>query len=288
MENNKSSLTDSITLLIFTCEGRELLLQKTYNSFLAACNYKFNRIILAIDGVIDTAIIAQINPDLVIYNYKRKGYVNSIVNALKHVSTSYFFWLEDDWRFSTEIDVNGLLKLMSDNEDWAEIVLSKYGPLPAEFKLHLLKGNLYQTTFGFSANPCMCSSKYLKTGFEQLANAHKGDKLGEDGFENFLSKAFEKENIKCVIIDPVDHFPISHEGYLESTPRNWHMTNSLNSKTEKYLLTIPEPPLWRRLLMMAKLSVTFFKLSFRQLVNNEVYEFCFRVVAGLKSINKRD
>lgn len=277
---------NDVSLLIFTCQGREHLLEKTYKSFIAACDFPFAYILLAIDGTVNSAVIDHISPDLVVYNYKRKGYVNSIKNALLNIKTPYFFWLEDDWLFPQNIAVAEMLNELQENDDWAEIVLSKYGPLSTDLKALPIKDNLYQTTFGFSANPCICNTRHLQNGFQLLANAPKGDKLGEDGFENFLSKTFDGLNIKCVIADPVDHIPVLHEGYLESTPRNWHMTNSLEEKTSAHLLTIPSPSVTRKLTMVLKLYLSFLKLATGQLFSDKVYELCFRIIAMAKTIKK--
>jgi hypothetical protein len=276
----------SITLVIFTCQGREHLLLKSYASFKAVCDYKFDKTILAIDGPVDTAIIAEINPDLVIHHTQRRGYVNSIAQTLKVVTTSHFFWLEDDWSFNQQIDLNYLSKQLQNHTDWAEIVLSKYGPLPAEMKVNPLIDDLYQSIYGFSANPALCNSQHIQTAFTALQASPKGDTLGEDGFENFLTKKFAAENIKCVILDPVDGLSLSHEGDLESTPRNWHMTNSLATKTKAHLLTLPPPSFARRCYMILKLFKTFSILAVRQLTDNKVYEYCFRVIATAMSLKK--
>ena len=228
---------NNTALVIFTCENREHLLLQAFRSFSEACNYKFQKTILAIDGQIDPSVISQINPDVIIQYQQRKGYAHSISKALKIIDTPYFFWLEDDWAFHEHIEPGYFLNVMNDHPDWAQIVFSRDGPLNPEGKNKPIGNNLYQNIFGFSANPCFCNTKHLQSAFLLLEESPKGDKLGEDGFENFLSKRFELENIKCVIIDPVDHLSISHEGYLESTPRNWHMTNSLDSKTKNHLLT---------------------------------------------------
>jgi hypothetical protein len=273
-------------LIIFTCEGREHLLQKSYESFSKACDYPFRKTILAIDGRISPKVIDTIQPDIIVQSYNRKGYVHNIISALKQVDAPYFFWLEDDWKFNSSIDIPFLMGTLKKNKDWAEIVFSQAGPLKPEAKLHPFGNNMYQTIFGFSANPCICNSAHLKSTFTLLAESPKGGKLGEDGFENFLSRAFEKENIKCVILDPVDHLPISHEGYLESTPRNWHMTNSLESKTKAHLLTIPPPSIFRKLLMVLKLIKAFVNLSIGQLFNNKVYELCFRIITSAKTVKK--
>ena len=171
-------------------------------------------------------------------------------------------------------------------KNWVEIVLSKNGALNEEQKANKLANNLYETTFGFSANPCLCSTEHLQPAFNALEKAPRGNKLGEDGFENFLSKKFAEENKKCVILDPVDQSHISHEGYLESTPRSWHMTDSIENKATTHLLTIPAPSLFRRFKMIGKLLLMFLKLSKLQLHNNKIYEYCFRVIRSSNSVLK--
>jgi hypothetical protein len=276
--------TEQVSLVIFTCEGREHLLLNTLQSFYKQCAFKFDKIILAIDGQIDPKVIATVNPDAIIQHYQRHGYVHSIAKCLKVIDTAYFFWLEDDWTFNRPVDVPALLADLKKNDDWAEIVYSKFGPLSDDFKVHPLRNNLYKTTFGFSANPSLCNTKHLQSAFSLLTIAQKGDKLGEDGFENFLSKTFDKQNIKCVIIDPIDHLPISHEGFLESTPRKWHMTNSLESKPTAHLLYIPKPSVYRRIKMIIKLFIALLTLSIKQLFNNKAYELCFRIIAQAKRL----
>lgn len=277
-----------VSLIVFTCEGREHLLHQTIKSFSAQCDFKFAKVILAIDGQVNPAIHSLVKPDLIIQQYKRQGYVHMISRIIKSIDTPYFFWLEDDWAFKIPVDVNSMLQSLTKHQNWVQIILSKYGPLEADMKVNPLGNHLYRSTFGFSANPCLCNTQYIKNAFALLASATKGDTLGEDGFENFLSRHFEKEQIICVIQDPVDSLPISHEGYLETTPRNWHMTNSLDEKTSEHLLTIPSPSFIRRLLMAAKLLKTFFSLAIHQLFSNKIYEYCFRVIATSKTIRKDD
>jgi hypothetical protein len=282
------NIKDAISLVIFTCEGREHLLYNAYNSFKEACEYPFSKTILAIDGKINTTVIDQIQPDIVVQSPVRKGYINNILQALNNIDTDYFFWLEDDWKFHTPINFILFIDLLKLNDNWVEVLYSKDGPLSIELKKEPLATNLYKTPYGFSANPCICKTAFIKDAFNNLLATPKGDRLGEDGFENSLTRYFNQQNLICVVHDPVDHAIISHEGYLESTPRNWHMTNSLQQKSEKHLLTIDEPPLWRKLLMVLKLTGVLFKLAFKQLVNNEAYELCFRIIASVKLMFKHD
>ena len=268
-----------ISLVIFTCEGREHLLKRTYDSFTAACNFQFDQVILAIDGVVNASVISYINPDLVVYGFKRKGYVTSIKNTLANIKTEYFFWLEDDWLFQTKLDVPFYLGLLEKHTDWAEIVYSKYGPLTDVFKINQLAENLYQNANGYSANPGFNRTALIREAFSKMNDAQKMDGAREIGFENFLTGYYDEKGIKYALIDPVDHTAISHEGYLETTPRNWHMMSSLEKKTEKHLLTFPKPSFGRRLFMIVKLMKTMLSLSFRQLFNDEIYDLCFRVIA---------
>jgi len=275
-----------VSLVIFTCTGREHLLRESFTSFEAACDYPFSKIILAIDGQINPQIIDHIKPDVIVQSPERKGYVNSIMRTLNNIDSDYYFWLEDDWKFHDKVNIRWFVGLMQKNKDWAEMILSKFGPLTPEFKVQPIGDDLYQSTFGFSANPCLCNTQTVKRGFRLLNDAPKGDKLGFDGFENFLTRTFDAENIKCIIVDPVDHLSISHEGYLESTPRNWHMTNSLESRTKEHLLTMATPSFFRRMLMAVKLAGAFLKLFFTQFFNDRVYELCFRIIASVKTVNK--
>lgn len=278
---------EKVSLVMFTCEGREYLLHDTYNSFKKACDYPFSKTILAIDGKVNSSIIDHIQPDVVVQSPARKGYIHNILQAISMIDTPYFFWLEDDWKFEADVKLIPFIDLLNTNNHWVQIMYSKFGPLPADMKQKPLSGDLYETLFGFSANPCICKTAFIKEGFGLLLKAPKGDKLGEDGFENFLTRHFSQAGMISVIQDPVDHSMISHEGYLESTPRNWHMTNSIEQKTEEHLLTLPTPSAGRKLLMALKLTALFPGLIFKQLTNNEVYEFCFRVLASARSLKKK-
>jgi hypothetical protein len=280
-------MNNNITLVIFTCEEREYLLQKTIKSFRKNCTYNWAKVILAIDGNINPNIITEIAPDIRVQQMKRNGYVNSIATTLKLVKTPYFFWLEDDWEFHSTIDLEELSTQLNNHQNWGEIMLSKTGPLTAEEKINHLDGDFFHSIYGFSANPCLCNTKHIQSAFSDLELSPKGRNLGEDGFENFLTRKFNAENIKSVILDPINHQPISHEGYLETTSRGWHMTNSLeDNKSGQYLMTIPVPPFWRRLLMILKMFLTFLRLMYLQLHNNKIYEFCFRIVTLSKTMFK--
>ncbi len=273
-----------ITLVIFTCEGREHLILNTINSFKANSDIAFSKIVIAIDGDFDFSILRSIYPDSIIQFPNRIGYVNSINNILKIIETNYFFWLEDDWVFHQPLNLVDKFNLLKKNDDWAEIVFSKYGVLEDEYKENKIYDNLFLSPFGFSANPCLCNTKHIKEAFTSMTFADKGSVLGEDGFENYLTKYFAKRGIKCVIEDPQDGTVITHEGYLESTPREWHMTSSLEQKNHTYLAVFPKPTISRKIKTFIKLWGVFFMLSIRQFFNRKVYDYCFRIIMGEKKI----
>ncbi|HWD89997.1 MAG TPA: glycosyltransferase [Mucilaginibacter sp.] len=278
---------NDVTLVIFTCEGREHLLHNTWNSFKQACDHSFAKVILAIDGPVSEIASNHIQPDVIVKSPVRKGYIHNILQALKMIDTPYFFWLEDDWKFDAPADLQSLIRLLDEHADWAQIIYSKFGPLDAEMKQKPLGGDLYEAIYGFSANPCICKTAIVKDGFENLLKVPKGDKLGVDGFENSLTRFIADLGKINVIQDPVDHSMISHEGYLESTPRNWHMTNSLGQKTKEHLLTIPVPSFGRRILMACKMVLLFPVLIIKQFMSDKIYELCFRILASEKMLRKK-
>lgn len=280
---------DKISLVIFTCSDREHLLKRTYDSFLASCDYKFDQVILAIDGVIDESAIAYINPDLVVNGYQRKGYVVSIKNTLINVKGDYFFWLEDDWNFNIKIDVPGYINLLKKHPDWAQVIYSKYGPLTDEFKLNKVDDNLFENKNGFSTNPGFNRTQFVRDGYNNLDQSRKQYSDKEWGHEDLIKFYLGEKGLKYVLIDPVDHTSISHEGYLESTPRNWHMISSLDEtkKEHQHLMAVPPPPFARRVYMVLKLLVAFISIAFRQLWNDEVYDLSFRIIA-LNIVTKKN
>ncbi|MEI6429391.1 MAG: hypothetical protein WCO45_13570 [Pseudanabaena sp. ELA607] len=280
------SYTSNITLIVFACEGREHLLPATIESLRKSCDYLFNPVILAIDGDYSNEAITVVKPDLIVQNYDRKGYVQNIINALNLIETEFFFWLEDDWEFTKPVDLNYLLDLLRKNPDWVQIRLSKTAPLTNDEKAINLFDDIYGSIYGFSANPCVCRTELVKLGLKALQEAEK-DKY--TGFETFLSEWYAAQKLTCAVLDPKDSVPIIHSGYLESTPRQWHMTASLDEKTNEYLSPmghIPEPSFLRRLLMFFRLLSASLSLSIRQFWSRSSYDLSFRILSVIKESRK--
>ena len=174
-----------VTLVVFSCEGREHLLSHTIESFETAIDYRFSKRILALDGNIDYRYISLINPDKLVHNCKRLGYIHSILNALTLIDTEFFFWLEDDWDFPQKINIASLIDLVQKKSDWVQIRLSKTGPLTQEEKKTELAEGIFESIYGFSANPCICRTEIIRKGFKALQEESRDEKVG---FENFLSR----------------------------------------------------------------------------------------------------
>jgi len=272
----------NISLVIFTCEGREHLLLHTVNSFKKACNYPFTKIILALDGQIAQSTIEYVAPDIIIQSPKRKGYVNNIMQALKGVDTEYFFWLEDDWTFNKPVELQPLTDILNQNSDLAEITYSKFEVLSADQKSKQLMAGLYHN--GFSANPSLCKTADIKGAFANVAKTlNESAAPGTDSFELMVLSYLKTNGRICAILEPVDGTTIIHAGELESTAREYHMMSSLKKETfalnENYISGFSDDKLtfYNKLSMIPKLFWATLVLSFKLMSHRQAYDFAFRI-----------
>lgn len=273
------STPNKLALIIFTCENRGHLLNTTITSFEKNCSYGFSKRILSIDGYLAPQYISYIHPDKLVQNCQRFGYIHNIINALNLVDTEFFFWLEDDWHFPIPINLDPLIELLQEHSNWVQIRFSKTAPLTQKEKeMELYKG-IFASIYGFSANPCVCRTELIKAGFKALQETSRDEKTG---FENFLSNWFSSNGKVCAVLDPGETAMVVHTGYLESTPRQWHMTASLDGTTDKYLSGmghVHQPSLWQRCLMVYKLAWTFLRIGIYQFWSRAAYDLAFRVIA---------
>ena len=219
-----------VSLIIFTCEGKEHLLPSTLKSFKESCKFKFAKTILAIDGKIAKEVIDLVSPDLIVQNHFRKGYIYSILNALKLIDTEYFFWLEDDFYFPKELNLDFINLNLQVNQKWSGIFFCRYPQLLQEEKELHFYDDFYRPSFGFSVSPTFCRTNIIKEAFDNLIQFPKGESTKFLGFEPFISNYFLENGYDFAILDPVGNNPsVSHIGQLETTPREYHMINSLDS-----------------------------------------------------------
>ncbi|WP_207422791.1 glycosyltransferase [Desertivirga brevis] len=276
-----------IDLVIFTCEGKEHLLPKTFSSLQEKCGYLFSNVILAIDGKVDSSVIDIVKPTIIVQNHKRSGYVKSIINALSLVKSPYFFWLEDDWCFNLNFDLNELAQKLDLDSSLCQVVLGK-----EELKSDGLTASdkdLYYSKFGFSANPCLCRTAPLFKAFTDLLKLDKNEATKLLGFESYLTDFMVQNRLNNLIkINDAQSY-VQHDGYLESTAREFHMINSLDDSTssigKEYISGYGQHiniSIKNKILMIPKVLVASSYLILKIFSSREVYDYAMRLNIGFK------
>jgi hypothetical protein len=285
---------DNVTLVLFTCTGREHLLKNTITSFKESSNYTFSATILAVDGSIESSVIGFVNPDILIQNIKRKGYIFNIINALSRVETPYFFWLEDDWEFIQKLDLEQEIKILAENRNWSEIVFTRHVNLANNQLFNFIK-NGYYSMEGFSANPCICRTEHIKNAFQALKETPKSESTKVVGFENFLSAYFASNNTYSIAKETLETPFTRHSGELESTAREYHMINSLDTKLsdvgKEYISGFGSDrtiSFKSKLFIIPKLLFVTFALLTKVFSGRKYYDMAFRTFLAIKNSLKRD
>jgi hypothetical protein len=272
---------NAISLVIFTCEGRENLLAQTMLSFSKACTFKFSQIILVVDGQISEQAKQKVAPDLIIQSPKRKGYVNSISKALTQIKTPYFFWLEDDWDFLNKLEINDWLNLLENEELALQLVLAK-----DEFNSanHEEFAGVYKSNLGFSANPSINKTTAIQEAFSQLELAKKDESTKLVGFENYIEQYRKNHRMCTLMLFNQKQAFVAHSGFLESTAREYHMINSIDenkSSIEKEYISgfgyHQKISLKNKIGLIPKLWMAFFWLSINLFSKRFVYDYGLRI-----------
>jgi len=274
-----ASNTD-ITLVIFTCSGREHLLKQTLPSFYNACNWRFNKLILAIDGPVSQDAINQVQPDLIVQSYTRKGYINSIISALKNIDSPYFFWLEDDWGFPVNFSLDNFVDQL-EKPDVLEIILSKSD---REDEDKYPGSDFHISRHGFSANPGLFKTEVVRSAFAEILSLKDSDGTEHLSFENFITGYANDRHLYTLKYFADGKATVSHAGELESTAREYHMVNSLTKEFkaggDNYLSGFGvERKISKKnkLGMFFKLILASFSLCWRLWFSRESYDFAFRI-----------
>ncbi|MDB5132568.1 MAG: hypothetical protein JWR02_2317 [Mucilaginibacter sp.] len=277
----------TICLVIFTCESREHLLLKSFESFSGSCRDVFAYKLLVVDGKISQATIDAVSPNIVIQSTERKGYVNSIINALNNIHTDYFFWLEDDWEFPYLFSMSDLISFLQE-QNVLQITLAKE-PFNNKFELYKAP-DVYVNGSGFSANPCLCRTADIKEIFKEIVAYKKDENSKFLSFEGVATTYTQRKNL-VLLIKYYDKLAfVNHKGDLESTAREYHMINSLsiplNSENGGYISGLnhfQKPGFYNKLSLCIKLWIATFHLSIKLLFSREAYDFAFRIyLASLK------
>jgi hypothetical protein len=276
-----STSSATVSLVIFTCEGREHLFLKSFESFTNSCKDIFAHKLLIIDGKISQPLIDTIAPDKIIQSVVRRGYVNSIVNALKNIDTDYFFWLEDDWEFPYNFSIDSLAPFFNE-PNILQVILAKQS-LDNNFKPYKTT-DLYINGYGFSANPSLCRTSVIKDIFNEVVTYKKDEDSKFLSFEYFATNYATGKNLVSLIKYHDNLAYVNHLGDLESTAREYHMINSistpLNAVNKEYISGLNRyqtPGLYNKLGMFFKLYIAVFYLSIKLFFERESYDFAFRI-----------
>jgi hypothetical protein len=270
-----------ISLVIFTCEGRENLLTQTLLSFKKACSFHFSQTLLVIDGQISEQAKQLVSPDLIVQSPKRKGYVNSISKALVQIKTPYFFWLEDDWDFPNQLEINTWLNLLETEKTALQLVLAKDDFNPEH---HNSYAGIYQSSLGFSANPSINKTNAIQQAFKRLEKAKKDESTKLVGFENYIENYRKAEQMHTLMVFDRQKAFVAHSGYLESTAREYHMINSIDgeqSAIEKEYISgfgyHQKINLINKISLIPKLGIAFLWLSINAFTKRYAYDYGLRI-----------
>jgi hypothetical protein len=266
----------TVALVIFACEGREYLAQQTIASLNDSVRFPFTNTMIVVDGALNRTLLREAPADLIVQRPQRGGYLRNILSALALIECEYFFWVEDDWQFLEPVDIEAMLRVLIAHSQVVQVRLSKTGRLTTGEKTRRVAPDVYVSQVGFSANPCLCRTALVREAFEFVKTAPRGASLGIDGFENIVTRYLDERGLICAAIDSRG---VEHLGYLESTPRQFHMTASLDGEIATYLpVSGSRPPVWRRVVMTGKLARRFASVAVRQLRDDECYDLAFRMV----------
>jgi hypothetical protein len=268
----------NVTVLIFSCEGREHLLQKTFKSFRNASPVAYKSIV-ALDGPYENYPLSVINPDIIVQNFSRKGYISNIINAVMLVKTPYFFWLEDDWSFPHPFFIEELIEPLERDEKILQVVLSKY-----DANKEVAYTNDYSISpYGFSANPCVCRTETIIDAFTQLVNLPKDESTKLVGFENYVTSYMYSAGLSSILKFRSGKAFVNHTGELESTAREYHMINSIDvdksSINKEYISGFGyenKVTLSNKIFMAMKIFLSSISLAIKLLSSRKAYDFAFR------------
>lgn len=275
---------NEVSLVIFTCEGREHLLKETYASFVKMCDWQFSKTMIVIDGKFDAGIISNIKHDVCLQSGQRQGYVNNIARAIKLIDTPYFFWMEDDFIFNQDVPIRHIHELMVEDKSWAGIFLSRVAPLKEESKVRHYFGDLYLADYGYSVSPTLCNTGILVNAFKALQESYKDTETRRVGFEPFIDKYFIENGFKYAVVDPGEIPHVTHIGDMESTAREYHMINSLDpgaSDIDKFYLSgfgkEGQITAYNKIAMLLKMWYAVLVLSIKMFRSRQSYDFAFRI-----------
>jgi len=266
------------SLIIFACEGREHLLEKTYTSLCDSVQFEFDKTILSFDGECKGRPARIVRPDVFLQSPKRKGYVPSIRRAIRHVDTKFFFWLEDDWFFNMDIRLEHYLEVLSNHPMSSQLLFLKRKH-SSDDAGESIERNVFRSKVGFSANPSLNRTEDIR---QSLATS---DQTSSQNIEHYVT-SWATQNNRQFLVAALEENPfIEHIGMLEATGGEWHTVKGGEHMSEAGR---PASSKGSRAKMLLRLPVRSAYLSLAQLFDEEAHQLSWRITNVIKQFRTRD
>lgn len=216
-----------VTLVLTSC-GRAELLDKTLESF-----FKYNKFKIFKYYVVEDSLDKNFHKDLkkkwgkkinFIFNIKKKGQINSIVDTYKLVTTPYIFHCEDDWIYTRSNFIEESINILEKDKKIIQVWL--------ESKKSASRLDIF--SYG-KTNKCKninFSRVFCKPGWEWGHFSFRpGVKRMFDyeligGYQNFkneldISVEYKKRGYYTVILDKPAVIDIGDDHHVSDPTREW-------------------------------------------------------------------
>lgn len=221
-------MQDKISFVLTSC-GRTDLLDPTLESFFKFNSYKIEKLFLVEDSV-NQSVYEHIKEKWddkleLIFNKKKKGQIQSIVDTYNLIKTPYIFHCEDDWVYTRKNFIEDSLKILqTDNkiiQVWLEskesasrLDIFEYGPLQKVGKIGFRKVYCKEGWewgyFSFRPGVKRMDDYNLVGGYEKYKNELDiGVTYKKKGFYTVIieNPAVEDIGLDRTIIDPTRKWP---------------------------------------------------------------------------------
>ncbi len=221
-------MKDKVSFVLTSC-GRTDLLDPTLESFFKFNSYKLEKLYL-IEDSINQDVYDHIKKKWkkkleLIFNEKKKGQIQSIVDTYSKINTPYIFHCEDDWVYTRKNFIEDSLKILKTDEKiiqvWLESKVSasrldifEYGPLQKVGKIGFrrvyCKDGWEWGYFSFRPGIKRMIDYELIGGYEKYKNELDiGVTYKKKGFYTVIIEepAVEDIGLDRTIIDPTRKWP---------------------------------------------------------------------------------
>jgi hypothetical protein len=212
-----------LSVLVFSCEGREHLLRATLDSIELVRLKIPLRVLLSVDGNLNLQKVSLSGISLAILHRQRIGYIKSIISSLDYVTEEFFLWLEDDWAFGSisEKQIRSAVDVLKADRSILQVRWPKDNSSAGQ---PIIASGIVRSKQAFSANPSIIRTSAAKDVFKMIEEIITVEPAGNAniGFEEFVCEWAMQKGFYSAVFDVEKHGTVEHLGYLESTDRKWH------------------------------------------------------------------